>query len=52
LDGVLRQPHPNQIEAGVFMVHGYGGNFYSGIMNFLPEALKKICKTLPQAWMR
>ena len=39
LDGVLRQPHPNQTEAGVLMVHGYGGNFYSGIMNFLPEAL-------------
>ena len=39
LNGVLRQPHPNQTEAGVLMVHGYGGNFYSGIMNFLPEAL-------------
>ena len=39
LNGVLRQPHPNQIEAGVLMVHGYGGNFYSGIMSFLPEAL-------------
>jgi predicted alpha/beta-fold hydrolase len=39
LDGVLRQPHPDQIEAGVLMVHGYGGNFYSGIMSFLPEAL-------------
>jgi len=35
----LRQPHPNQTEAGVLMVHGYGGNFYSGIMSFLPEAL-------------
>ena len=39
LNGVLRQLHPNQTEAGVLMVHGYGGNFYSGIMNFLPEAL-------------
>lgn len=39
LNGVLRQPHPKQAEAGVLMVHGYGGNFYSGIMNFLPEAL-------------
>lgn len=39
LNGVLRQPHPNQTEAGVLMVHGYGGNFYSGIMSFLPEAL-------------
>jgi pimeloyl-ACP methyl ester carboxylesterase len=39
LNGVLRQPHPNQTKAGVLMVHGYGGNFYSGIMSFLPEAL-------------
>jgi len=39
LNGVLRQPHPNQTEAGVLMVHGYGGNFYSGIMSFLPEVL-------------
>ena len=39
LNGVLRQPHPNQTETGVLMVHGYGGNFYSGIMNFLPQAL-------------
>ena len=41
LNGVLRQPHPNRTEAGVLMVHGYGGNFYSGIMNFLPEALAR-----------
>lgn len=39
LSGVLRQPHPKQAQVGVLMVHGYGGNFYSGIMNFLPEAL-------------
>jgi pimeloyl-ACP methyl ester carboxylesterase len=39
LNGVLRQPHPNQTEAGVLMVHGYGGNFYSGIMSFLPAAI-------------
>jgi predicted alpha/beta-fold hydrolase len=39
LNGVLRQPYPNQTETGVLMVHGYGGNFYSRIMNFLPEAL-------------
>ena len=39
LNGILRQPHPNQTKAGVLMVHGYGGNFYSGIMSFLPEAL-------------
>jgi alpha-beta hydrolase superfamily lysophospholipase len=39
LSGVLREPHPNQTKAGVVLVHGYGGNFYSGIMDFLPEAL-------------
>ena len=39
LTGVLRQPHTVRINAGVVMVHGYSGNFYSGIMSFLPEAL-------------
>jgi len=39
LHGIVRQPYPNQTKAGVLMVHGYGGNFYSGIMSFLPEAL-------------
>ena len=39
LTGVLRQPHTVRNKAGVVMVHGYSGNFYSGIMSFLPEAL-------------
>jgi pimeloyl-ACP methyl ester carboxylesterase len=39
LNGILRQPHPKWTKAAVIMVHGYGGNFYSGIMSFLPEAL-------------
>jgi pimeloyl-ACP methyl ester carboxylesterase len=39
LTGVLRQPHTIRNNAGVVMVHGYSGNFYSGIMSFLPEAL-------------
>jgi pimeloyl-ACP methyl ester carboxylesterase len=39
LTGVLRQPHTVRNNAGVVMVHGYSGNFYSGIMSFLPEAL-------------
>ena len=39
LTGVLRLPHQTQNRTGVVMVHGYSGNFYSGIMNFLPGAL-------------
>ena len=39
LNGVMRELHPNRADAGVVMVHGYGGNFYSGTMSFLPEAL-------------
>jgi pimeloyl-ACP methyl ester carboxylesterase len=39
LTGVLRQPHTVRNNAGVVMVHGYSGNFYSGIMAILPEAL-------------
>jgi pimeloyl-ACP methyl ester carboxylesterase len=39
LTGVLRQPHTVRNNAGVVMVHGYSGNFYSGIMAFLPQAL-------------
>jgi pimeloyl-ACP methyl ester carboxylesterase len=39
LTGVLRQPRVVRNNAGVVMVHGYSGNFYSGIMAFLPEAL-------------
>jgi pimeloyl-ACP methyl ester carboxylesterase len=39
LTGILRQPHTVRNNTGVVMVHGYSGNFYSGIMAFLPEAL-------------
>lgn len=39
LTGILHQRHPTLNHAGVVMVHGYSGNFYSGIMNFLPKAL-------------
>ena len=39
LSGALRQPRSTQAKAAVMMVHGYSGNFYSGIMAFLPEAL-------------
>lgn len=39
LTGVLRRPHTVRNKAGVVMIHGYSGNFYSGIMAFLPEAI-------------
>jgi len=39
LTGLLRQPQPEKYKAGVVMVHGYSGNFYSAMMAFLPEAL-------------
>ena len=39
LTGILRRPHTVQNNAGVIMIHGYSGNFYSGIMAFLPETL-------------
>ncbi len=39
LTGVLRRPHTVRKKAGVVMIHGYSGNFYSGIMAFLPEAI-------------
>ena len=39
LTGLLRTPHKTPKNVGVVMVHGYSGNFYSGIMSFLPEAL-------------
>jgi pimeloyl-ACP methyl ester carboxylesterase len=41
LNSLLREPYPGRAKAGVVMVHGYGGNFYSGIMAFLPEALSR-----------
>jgi pimeloyl-ACP methyl ester carboxylesterase len=39
LTGILRQPHKAKYNACVVLIHGYSGNFYSGIMDFLPEAL-------------
>jgi len=39
LTGIIHQRHPTLNRAGVVMVHGYSGNFYSGTMNFLPKAL-------------
>ena len=39
LSGVLHQRHPISNRTGLVMVHGYSGNFYSGIMGFLPKAL-------------
>ncbi|MBW1751842.1 MAG: alpha/beta fold hydrolase [Deltaproteobacteria bacterium] len=39
LTGALRQGQPGLQKAGVVMIHGYSGNFYSSIMEFLPEAL-------------
>jgi pimeloyl-ACP methyl ester carboxylesterase len=39
LTGILRRPHKARNNAGVVMIHGYSGNFYSGIMAFLPEAI-------------
>ncbi len=41
LTGVMRTPHKAEKNAGVVMIHGYSGSFYSGIMGFLPEALAK-----------
>ncbi len=39
LAGILCRPHKARNNAGVVMIHGYSGNFYSGIMAFLPEAI-------------
>jgi pimeloyl-ACP methyl ester carboxylesterase len=39
LAGMLRHSGNARNKTGVIMVHGYSGNFYSGIMGFLPEAL-------------
>ena len=39
LTGILRQPRVARAKACVVLIHGYSGNFYSGIMDFLPEAL-------------
>ena len=39
LTGILRRPGMARANAGVVLIHGYSGNFYSGIMDFLPKAL-------------
>jgi len=39
LTGILRQPIIGGAKACMVLIHGYSGNFYSGIMSFLPEAL-------------
>jgi pimeloyl-ACP methyl ester carboxylesterase len=39
LTGAMRTPCSAPKNAGVVLIHGYSGNFYSGIMSFLPEAL-------------
>lgn len=39
LTGVLRQAEPASSKSCLIMVHGYGGNFYSGIMENLPGKL-------------
>ena len=48
LDGVLRQPQAAKDKTGIVMIHGYSGNFYSGIMAFLPEQEKlELVKKIP-----
>ena len=42
LDGVLRKPPGARSKPGFVMVHGYSGNFYSGIMACLPEEISHI----------
>ncbi|MFC1829169.1 alpha/beta hydrolase family protein [Thermodesulfobacteriota bacterium] len=42
LDGVLRQPSAARSKPGIIMVHGYSGNFYSGVMAFLPEEISRL----------
>lgn len=39
LTGILRQPRMAKAKACIVLIHGYSGNFYSGIMDFLPESL-------------
>ena len=39
LTGILRRPSMARANACVVLIHGYSGNFYSGIMDFLPKAL-------------
>jgi pimeloyl-ACP methyl ester carboxylesterase len=39
LDGMLHRPLTDPKTVGVVLIHGYSGNFYSGVMGFLPSAL-------------
>lgn len=39
LDGMLHLPLTGRKTVGVVLIHGYSGNFYSGVMDFLPSAL-------------
>jgi len=39
LTGALRRAQPDRPNIGMVMVHGYSGNFYSSVMEYLPEAL-------------
>jgi pimeloyl-ACP methyl ester carboxylesterase len=39
LTGILRRPRMSKETACVVLIHGYSGNFYSGVMEFLPEAV-------------
>jgi pimeloyl-ACP methyl ester carboxylesterase len=39
LTGVLRRPRKSKEKACIVLIHGYSGNFYSGVMAFLPADL-------------
>jgi len=39
LTGVVRLPSSSRYKAGIVLIHGYSGNFYSSVMEFLPQAL-------------
>ena len=41
LTGILRRPRMSKETGCVVLIHGYNGNFYSGVMEFLPEALTR-----------
>ncbi len=41
LTGILCRPRMSKETACVVLIHGYSGNFYSGVMEFLPEALAR-----------
>lgn len=42
LTGVIRRPSSSRYQAGIVLIHGYSGNFYSSVMQFLPQALTDI----------